>query len=72
VIENQPELEVIPPIEEDVETHLAEIHGALEGIPRGFLTKVLEALIEDMNSEYIEPEDPYLFGWIDDLLEDER
>lgn len=56
----------------DVEARIAALNQAMENFWEGYSDAEVEAVIDDMNSEFIEPEDPELFGWIDDLPEDER
>lgn len=65
-------LEVIPPVEEDVETRMAILNKAFADIRESMSPEELEEMIEIMNSEYVDTDDDELFGWIDDLPEDER
>lgn len=57
---------------EDAEQRIAALHAAIDGFWDGFTPEEIDEIVEAMNSEYIEPEDPALFAWIDELPEDER
>lgn len=57
---------------EDVEERIAALHKATENFWEGFTEVEVEEIVAAMNDEYIEPEDPGLFAWVDQLPEDKR
>ena len=57
---------------ETPEERVAILHAALAEFREGITDEEWQEISAAMNSEYIEPEDPELFGWLDDLPQDER
>jgi FAD/FMN-containing dehydrogenase len=72
LIENQPEPEAIPPVEEDVETRLAKIHEALAAIREGLSEEDLNEIVWAMNYEYIDKKALHEYDWLDEPDSDER
>jgi hypothetical protein len=56
----------------DLKARIAALHAATANFWEGFSEAEIDEITADMNREYIKPEDPTLFAWIDDLSEDER
>lgn len=52
--------------DEDVQAKIAALHQAFAEIREGMSEEELDAMIADMNSEYIEPLDPDEFAWLDE------
>jgi|GEM_PF-1271591 len=57
---------------QDIEARIAALHAATAHFWEGFSDAEIDEITADMNREYIKPEDPTLFAWLDDLPEDER
>lgn len=58
--------------EEDIDERIGALHKAVENFWEGFTDEEVDEIVAAMNSEYIEPEDPTLFAWVEELPEDER
>lgn len=71
LVENEPEPEVISPIEEDVETRLAKIHQAIAAIRDGLSEEDLNEIVWAMNYEYIDKKALHEYDWLDETDEHE-
>jgi hypothetical protein len=57
---------------EDPKMWIAGLHAALAEFREGITDEEWQEISTAMNAEYVEPEDPELFDWLDDLPQDER
>jgi predicted nucleic acid-binding Zn-ribbon protein len=70
--ERRRDLQQAHPPAESVKEWMAKLDVALEHFWEGMSQSEIEETIQAMNTEYIEPEDPEVFDWLDKLPEDKR